>query len=147
MSGKAKKLPTILFSLKPEFTEMMLAGTKRHEFRKSFFREPCMAYVYETAPISAVTALIEFGEPIVGSVRRIAGIAESESVGGAAAIRGYLKGKSEGMAIPVISIKRIKPVSPAQLREVWPNFRPTQSYIILDNKPEVLRWLEARGSK
>lgn len=44
-----------ILSIKPQFVEEIIAGTKRFEFRKSIFKQPVeKVYVYASAPISRI---------------------------------------------------------------------------------------------
>jgi len=51
----------VLLSIKPEFAEMIFAGTKKFEFRRSVFRNPEVktVVVYATAPIKRVIGEFE----------------------------------------------------------------------------------------
>jgi type I restriction enzyme S subunit len=56
-SAKQEELMNVLLSIKPEFAEKILAGTKRYEFRRTPFREPSLIdtiVLYATAPVQRI---------------------------------------------------------------------------------------------
>ncbi|WP_260478900.1 hypothetical protein [Kibdelosporangium aridum] len=57
----------VLMSLKPEYYELMWQGLKTHEFRRRYLKgQPTTWYVYLTAPVSKLIAVIDLGEAVVG---------------------------------------------------------------------------------
>lgn len=54
----------VLLSIKPEFVEMIFAGTKKYEFRKSLFKKIGVKYVviYASAPIKRVVGEFEIDD-------------------------------------------------------------------------------------
>lgn len=54
----------ILLSIKPEYVERILDGTKQYEFRKRLAKEVTKIVVYSTAPVKMVVAEVE----VVGTI-------------------------------------------------------------------------------
>ena len=62
-----RKLPTVIvLSIKPKYAKAIYEGRKNWEFRKA--PPPCFRdmYVYESAPVSAITGTISFCESVTG---------------------------------------------------------------------------------
>ena len=61
-----KKKRIIIMAIKPKYAEAIYSGKKRWEFRKApppLFK---WLYVYESAPVSAVTGMVMFSESVTG---------------------------------------------------------------------------------
>src|SRR5947209_13026445 len=124
---KDTELPRILFSLKSTYFERILSKEKRFEYRRKFFKHPCIGFIFVNSPVSAVCGFVEFGARIIAPIEVIAKIAGSERQGGETSIREYMKGLRAGFAVPIVSVCRIEPVSLAEIRAVYPGFHPPQS--------------------
>lgn len=67
---KIRKETSVILSVRPEYVFKMYSGTKAVEFRKRIWdlrSEIKRAYIYETAPISAISGYIEIAEIIKGT--------------------------------------------------------------------------------
>jgi predicted transcriptional regulator len=53
----------IMLSLQPQYMQEIRKGTKRYEYRRKYRRERTRAFIYENAPLGAVTAVLELDEP------------------------------------------------------------------------------------
>jgi hypothetical protein len=64
-STKAKKiLPTdAILPIKPEFMELIVSGQKNYEYRKYLMDGVIRIWLYEIAPISAITHMMETSNP------------------------------------------------------------------------------------
>lgn len=61
-----RKLTVIVLAIKPKYAKAIYEGRKNWEFRKApppLFRE---MYVYESAPVSAITGTIMFSDSVTG---------------------------------------------------------------------------------
>jgi len=134
----------VMLSLKPIYLQRMRQGKKKYEYRRKFVRKPTIAFIYANDPVQAVCAKVEFDPPIIGPIEYISQIAESEREGGGKSILEYMAGLKEGYAIPVKEVYDIELVAASELKKLRPQFRPPQSYIILDNFPELLSFLLQR---
>lgn len=64
--AERRKATVIVLAIKPKYAKAIYEGRKNWEFRKApppIFRE---MYVYESAPVSAITGTITFGESVTG---------------------------------------------------------------------------------
>jgi predicted transcriptional regulator len=91
----------VLLSVHPQHAQKILDGRKNLEFRRVWPREAIsFIVIYSTAPLMRIVGAAE----ITGVVRASAGVLwglATESGGGVtrAALRSYLKGKSNGIAL------------------------------------------------
>ncbi len=140
----------LLLSLRPPYYYQMKAGTKRYEYRRRFVSRPCTTFLYlGTTPhdplSSTIPARVEFGRPIIDQPSRIAELAERHKPGSSASIIQYMAGLDHGYAIPILELTDITPITLAELRRHLPSFTPPQSYLVVNNFPELLRVLVERS--
>ena len=136
----------ILLSLREEYYNQMLDGSKKYEYRTRYLKEETIAYIYISKTLKKIVAKIEFGEPIIGTAKEIATIAEEEQPGCYQDMLAYMY-NDIGYAIPVKNIVPIEEVSLEEMKSKFPDFVPPQSYYILDKKPEMLDFLNNRCEK
>ena len=132
---------TLLLSLRPTFADLVFAGVKTVELRRSRprVREDDWALVYVSTPIKAVVGVIQVAAIIENKpstlwrkVRERAGITRRQ-------FNEYYVGASTGYAIVLSAVERFrKPVELNHIREVWPDFQPPQSYRYLDMRQRSL---------
>ena len=133
----------ILLSLREEYFNQMVDGSKRYEYRTRFLKEPCTAYVYISKTKKSIIARLDLGEPIIGNAEEISRLADNEEPGCYQAMIEYLY-NDLGFAIPVNGVTLLtEEVTLADLKSRFPDFVPPQSYFILDKKPELLNYLES----
>lgn len=136
----------ILLSLKEEYFDEIKSGKKRYEYRKRYVETPSVAYIYCSSPVQAIKGIVQFDAPIVGTPEEISAISEEETGEGKLTAE-YLKGRDKGYAIPVLSWTELPPITLQEIQFHFPNFAPPQSYYRLDNKPDLLQFLETMYSK
>ncbi|WP_131849852.1 hypothetical protein [Baia soyae] len=119
---------------------------KKYEFRKKYLNAPSIAFIYCPSPDQKIRGMIQFDTPIIGSPEKIASISQ-ESTGEGDLTAEYLKGKKQGYAIPIMEWEEIKPLTLHEIRFLFPNFVPPQSYYRLDHKPDLLEFLLKRHLK
>jgi len=84
---RKKKNHIVLLAIKPKYAEAIYAGTKRWEFRKAPPPVPGWVFLYETAPVSAITGKVFLGAKIQGMPDAVWGFARSQkTIGGSAGI-------------------------------------------------------------
>jgi predicted transcriptional regulator len=125
---------TYLMSLKPEPLEALYDGRKLHEFRRRFSQEKSIFQVvfYISAPVKAICAVALFDKPIVGNVDELVQLIKTHKFSSEESLRKYLVDKKKGVALPLVKIKKIKPLGLSELRQKVPNFVPPQSYMRYD---------------
>lgn len=130
----------VLMSLKPEPYRDIREGRKYYEFRTRYFRGPTIAFIYVSAPVRAVKAVIRFGSPILGTAEELARSTGRGQTGPLEKLEAYLHGK-KGYALPVEQVTVLEPISLEELRQKIPGVSIPQSYYFLDSKPELLEVL------
>jgi predicted transcriptional regulator len=122
----------VLMALKPEFYELIWQGLKTHEFRRRFLRDrPARWFVYLTAPVSRLAAVISLGPAIVAAPERIAEIAEAARPGNGASVLAYVRDLDEAFAMPILGVREYSGLPAAGLRAELGAFHPPQGYVRL----------------
>ncbi|HEY6248184.1 MAG TPA: ASCH domain-containing protein [Pyrinomonadaceae bacterium] len=132
---------TLLLSLRPTFADLVFAGVKTVELRRSRprVRDDDWALVYVSTPIKAVVGVIQVAAIIENKpstlwrkVRKRAGITRRQ-------FDEYYVGAPMAYGIVLNAVERFrKPVELNHIREVWPDFQPPQSYRYLDMRQRRL---------
>lgn len=122
----------ILLSIKPKYAELILAGSKRVEFRRSWAAQDVRLIVlYSSSPIQKIVGIVEVEDVTIASatslwticVERGGGLTRDE-------LRTYFAGKSRGVGVLLGKVFKLsKHVEPS---EVISNFVPPQSFRYLD---------------
>lgn len=132
------KRERVLMSLNPEYYELMWEGHKRHEFRRRFLADrPTLWFVYLTAPVSKLAAVIDLDPAIVDAPRRIAAIAEQACVGNGESVYAYLKDLERGFAIPIRRVREYCGFTADELAAMLGAFHPPQGYTLVDRNPAL----------
>lgn len=98
-----KKKRIIIMAIKPKYAEAIYSGKKRWEFRKAPPPVPGWVWLYESAPVSAITGQVFFGAKIQGESSLVWGFAKTQkTIGGSVGItekafRDYI-GKKKNVA-------------------------------------------------
>lgn len=126
----------VLMSLNPEYYELIWQGLKRHEFRRRYLADrPTTWFVYLTAPVSKLAAVIDLDTAIVATPRRIADIAEQALVGNGESVYAYLKDLERGFAIPIKHVRECPGFTADELAGMLGSFHPPQGYTLIDRHP------------
>ncbi|MEN8134999.1 MAG: ASCH domain-containing protein [Thermodesulfobacteriota bacterium] len=127
----------VLISIHPGYTEKILSGEKRLEFRRSWVVRPVKYMViYATSPIQRIVAVAEIKEVYSGTRARLWSLA-MEKGGGISRRKlfSYLADSKNPVAIELTNIKQLESgLDPKDL--FGSNFRPPQSFCYL--KEDVL---------
>jgi predicted transcriptional regulator len=126
---------TLLLSLRPEFAELVFAGTKKVELRRVRPRVQADDWilVYVSTPVKALVGYIQVARIIESSpaslwkkVRDHAGITRQQ-------YNEYYLGAPKAYGIVLNAVKRLpEPLELSRLRQVWPDFHPPQCYRYLE---------------
>jgi len=130
----------IVLSLNPEPFEQIISGRKHFEYRTRFRRSRFVAFIYVTRPVQQIRAVMECGDPIFGSARKIADFAEHDQPGNGRAIYDYLASSGKGCAIPIVRTREFEPLTLARMRKDF-GFSPPQFYSALEKTPDFLEFL------
>jgi len=140
--------PYILISIREDIHEKILQGQKFYEYRRKFISVSSKVFVYVSGKSQAICSYAEFGEPIFGTIKRIIEINAIDHMPNPKGIYEYFRNRSVGFAIPIKKYQLIRPIPLKELRKRFEGFSPPQSYIFLEKKPELLRYLlEIKESK
>lgn len=126
----------VLMSLNPEYYDLIWQDLKRHEFRRRYLSgKPTTWFVYLTAPVSRLAAVIDLDTAIVDTPRRIADIAEQARVGNGESVYAYLEDLERGFAIPIKQVREYPGFTAGELGEMLGSFHPPQGYTLINRHP------------
>jgi predicted transcriptional regulator len=129
----------VLMALKPEFYDLIWAGLKTHEFRRRFVEDREIRwFVYLTAPVSRLAAVIDLGPAVVDAPERIAAIAEAARPGNGASVLEYVKDLGRAFAIPIRSVAEYHGIPVDELRRELGGFQPPQGFVRLARHHRLL---------
>jgi len=121
----------VLLSIKPEFAEKILDGSKKFEFRKGIFKnsEITTVVIYATMPVGKVVGQFQIAdvltdnpESLWNKTKRYAGISKSF-------YDSYYEGRDKAVAIKIGSVERFS--APQPISSLGINIKPPQSYLYL----------------
>jgi len=122
----------ILLSIKPKYADLILGGSKRVEFRRSWAaQDVSVIVIYSSSPVQKIVGVVEVDKIVVASPTSLWKIC-SERCGGLTRteLRTYYSGKAQGVAVLLGRVfKAIKQIDPT---DVIGNFVPPQSFRYLD---------------
>lgn len=132
---ESSELPSgrvVLLSIKPKYVDLILAGTKRVELRRSWPSNDIGAMVlYSSAPIQKLVGIAFIDRVEECNFESLWILADSNG-GGVTydELKAYIKGKKNafGVMIDRVKIAEIQ-VDP---KDLFPNFTPPQSFLYLD---------------
>ena len=120
----------VLLSIKPEFAEKIFDGSKKYEFRRTIFKNPCIKHVivYASSPVQKVIGEFEIDKILNYNIKelwketsRYSGISQEY-------FYKYFIDKENGYAI---KIKKIKKYEKALCIKKSFNLLPPQSFLYL----------------
>lgn len=122
----------VLLSIKPKYADLILAGSKRVEFRRSWAaQEVSVIFLYSSSPVQKIVGAVEVTEVVSASptalwktcAERGGGLTREE-------LRAYFVGKPQGFAVLLGKVTR--PTDHVEPSEVIGNFVPPQSFRYLE---------------
>jgi predicted transcriptional regulator len=136
---------TVLYSVKPEFANLILSGHKTVELRK---RVPVLepgdcVLLYISSPLKVLAGLIEVTEIITEDLHNLWCLVEDRACIDLDRFNDYFQGKQTGVGICLGRVLPFqKPIDLETLRAQWPGFVAPQDYryvtLELEN-PRVFR--------
>ncbi|RXZ36090.1 ASCH domain-containing protein [Oxalobacteraceae bacterium CAVE-383] len=127
----------VLLSIKPKYAELILAGSKRVEFRRSWAaQEVTKIVLYSSSPIQKIVGIVEVEDVVTASattlwktcVERGGGLTREE-------LRSYFSGKSQGFGLLLGNVLEF--ANSIEPSEIIKNFVPPQSFRYLDNSDYI----------
>lgn len=118
----------VLLSIKPEYAEKILNGTKRFEYRKALFRNPKVktVVIYATMPVGKVVGEFKVGGLVKGTPDDLWDRTKEASGISRKFFMTYFDGRDEAHAICVSDPKRYR--SPRSLSSVAGTKTAPQSF-------------------
>jgi predicted transcriptional regulator len=132
-------MKTVLYSVKPEYADLILDGSKTVELRKrapSLKPKDCVL-IYASSPRKMLVGLIEIVDIISEQIETLWDNVSDRACIDLDDFQDYYRGKTIGIGIGLGRVVRFRnPVSLDDLREQWPGFTPPQDYryVTLDLK-------------
>lgn len=124
----------ILLSVKPKFADLIVAGSKQVELRRSIPAQPVGTIaIYSSSPVQSIVALADVKEIIEASPSKLWTLAK-ENGGGLtkAELLAYFDAKKTGFALMLGNVRVFdKPVDP---KKIFKLFTPPQSFKYLTGK-------------
>ncbi|WP_071849937.1 ASCH domain-containing protein [Duganella sp. HH105] len=139
----------ILLSVKPRYADLIVAGSKRVEFRRAVPALPVGTIaLYSSSPVQAIIALVDVTETIEASPTKLWELAK-ENGGGLtrAELRSYFESKTTGFAFMLENVRVFdRPVEPKKFFKV---FTAPQSfkYLTENELRKLVGIQEQRSSK
>lgn len=124
----------VLLSIKPKYADLILSGSKRVEFRRSWAaQDVSMIVLYSSSPVQKIVGMVEVDDVLVASPTSLWSTCTANN-GGLTRdeLRTYFAGKSAGVAVLLGKVH--KPQRPVAPSEAIGNFVPPQSFRYLDTK-------------
>lgn len=131
-------MKTIFLSFDKKWYPPLRDGRKKYEHRKRFCNESTRAFLYIGKPVQAIVAEIGLGER-----ESLEDIKEKykNNITVTTRIDDFLT--RNNYAMKVLWFKEIVPIELNDLLEQFPDFSIPRSYLVLENKPKIMEWLDA----
>ncbi|WP_174977362.1 ASCH domain-containing protein [Pandoraea communis] len=127
----------MLLSIKPKYADLILSGSKRVEFRRTWAKQDVSVIVlYSSSPVQRIVGAVAVDQIVVASptslwktcAERGGGLTRNE-------LRSYFAGKRKGVAVLLGEVLKLaKLVDPS---DVIRAFRPPQSFRYLDSSEYI----------
>jgi predicted transcriptional regulator len=120
----------VLLSIKPQFADLIFAGSKKYEFRRAIFKNPYVTriVVYASSQVQKVIGEFEIDHILKSDVEALWGMTYKHSGISEQYFKDYFTGKIQGFAIAVKNPKLYR--SPKCIRKDYKAF-PPQSFLYL----------------
>lgn len=129
----------MLLSFKPSVYKNIYEGLKIFEHRRNFPDEPIMAYMYVSKPVRAITGIV-----YLNNRHELIDWEQEFSYDSEALQRIADYKKSYRYAMEIAEFQETNAISLDDLKRDLPGFVAPQSYIYLDNNPDLLRYIEGK---
>ena len=118
----------VLLSVKPRYSQLIVAGSKQVEFRRVWATEPVQwIAMYSSSPTQQIVGIVEVESVVVGSASALWQLNGTRGGGlTRAELRSYFAGKREGYAVNLGRV--LIPPRPIEPSKIVPAFRAPQSF-------------------
>ena len=127
---------TLLMSIRPEYADLIFAGTKKVELRrvKPRVQEGEWILVYVSTPVQALMASAQVGGVIESTPASLWKRFRDEVGVTRRQFDEYYEGTLTAFGIVLSAVELLpKPINLSRLRQRWPDFHPPQCYRYVDN--------------
>lgn len=121
-------MPSVILSIKKEYSQKILSGEKRFEFRRIVSKTPEWLYIYETAPTKKVVGRAKVGAIIYGNAWSLWERCKDFSGISREAFMDYFKGKEKCFAYQLEHVEKFK--EPLELSHYGIS-HPPQNFVYL----------------
>jgi len=120
----------VLLSIKPEYANVIFAGTKKYEFRRSIFKKPNIKtiIVYSSSPVQKVIGEFEIETIVKEDIKTLWDLASNDPWSEKESNFEYYKGKETGFAIKIKKTKKYD--KPLDIKSDF-NKTPPQSFVYI----------------
>ena len=134
----------ILLALREEPYKQIIENNKKFEYRTRFTKNKTRAYIYISQTIKKIVAIIDFDCPISGTAQEIAKFAQDNDGCDYNEILQWLNSR-DCNALPIQRVYLIEPIEMDDIKNLALKFSVPQSYYRLDNKQDLLQYLESNS--
>ena len=131
-------MKTILLSFKPHIYDKIYDGEKIFEHRRRFPDEPVMAYMYVSKPKKEIAGIVYLDRRIEIATWLNDYSYDADAV---SRIKKYLM--NYNYVMPILKFQSTTGISLHTMQQKFPTFVAPQSYIYLDDKPEILQFIQS----
>jgi predicted transcriptional regulator len=119
---------SVLLSIRPQYVDEILNGSKKYEFRKSLFKSADVerVYIYSTAPIKKIVGFFIVKSVTVAAPEKLWALFSDKAGIRKDSFFEYFGGKSEGVAIEIGDVRVFD--DPVEPQDLFPDFVPPQSF-------------------
>ena len=138
----------LFLSIRPEFTDKILQGVKRAEFRRTRPRvEPGHPVIlYASSPVMGIVGFAQVKRVVSGSPTRLWNLFREEGGIDRARFRDYFKGASGAHAITLTGVEPLdETLDLARIRSALPGFNPPQAFVYMTSGQVARLGLDAVG--
>lgn len=118
----------VLLSIKPEFADLILNGTKKYEYRRVIFQDPRVrsVVIYATLPIGRIVGQFDIKGVISDQPEKVWEKTRTRAGISRASFEAYFFGKKVAHAVAISKVKRYQ--RPIPLEELAPNAVAPRSF-------------------
>jgi len=116
-----------LLSIKPEYVDAIVKGTKRYEFRRTIFKKRVeTAYIYCNSTVKRIVGCFTVGRVLRGTPKQIWRLCHQEGGISEQNFFKYFENSTRAFAITIEDFCEFE--TPLDPHNVWPTFRAPQSF-------------------
>lgn len=138
-------VPLIILSIYEEYTDLIVSGTKKYEYRKRFLKEQAQALIYVSKGGNAIKYLIKFKTPEIIEVEKLCKIYYDRHDGPVQECLDYYQGLETGVSIEIEEVYEIEVISIDEFKRQNIKFHPPQSYTYVNKEDELYDYMRLKN--